>query len=156
MKKEYVLLRTKKYHKKKSKLSKAIKILKNKNFILPFFTISILFFTFTIIFFRKSSSKQIREETTLNFVNNTQESTTISNTENILLNISNASSITLNNTNEAFNSIKVIFNNSIIDSSYQIINITNETFNIISNINISNIQNSSNINDKKENTQNPL
>ena len=155
MKKEYVLLRSRKYHKKKSKLSKIIKLLKNKKFIIPFFTFSILLFTFTIIFFRKSSSKQ-KKETALNFVNNTQESTIIPNTENILLNISNASSITLNNTNEAFNTIKIIFNNSIIDSSYQIINITNETFNIISNINISNIQNLSNINDKKENAPNPL
>ena len=156
MKKEYVLLRSRKYHKKKSKLSKIIKLLKNKKFIIPFFTISILLFTFTIIFFRKSSSKQNRRETALNFVNNTQESTIIPNTENILLNISNASSITLNNTIEAINTINIIFNNSNIDSSYHIINITNETFNTISNINISNIQNSSNINDKKENAPNPL
>ena len=147
MKNQYILLNTRKYHKKMSKISRIIKLFKNKKIIIRFFTISILFFSIFLISLRKFSVKQ-NKETGLNFANNITESNIISNTENIILNFSIGSSITLNFSNE-------IINNTNENESFKIVNIINKTFNLI-NDNTSNTQYSSNINDRIEKAPYPI
>ena len=145
MKNQYVLLTNKKFQNKRNKITKIIKLCKNKKITIPFIIISILFFSIFIIFIRKSALTQ-KTNRNLNYSNNIIESTILLNKDNITLNLSNTSSIissyeeniTLNNTTELINSINITLNND-----------TNITLN-----NYTNIQNSSNTNPNANNSKN--
>ena len=115
MKKQYILLTTKKNQNKRNKITKIIQLFKNNKFTIPFMIISIFFFSYFIIFIKKSHLTH-KTTKTLNYANNIIESTILLNIDNITSNLSNPSSIiipyeeniTLNNTTEVINSINII------------------------------------------------
>ena len=119
MKKQYILLTTKKNPNKRNKITKIIQLFKNNKFTIPFMIISIFFFSYFIIFIKKSHLKH-KTTKTLNYANNIIESTILLNIDNITSNLSNPSSIiipyeentTLNNTTEVINTINIILNNN--------------------------------------------
>ena len=119
MKKQYILLTTKKNPNKRNKITKIIQLFKNNKFTIPFMIISIFFFSYFIIFIKKSHLTH-KTTKTYNYANNIIESTLLLNIDNITSNLSNTSSIiipyeentTLNNTTEVINSINIILNNN--------------------------------------------
>jgi len=177
MKNQYVLLTNKKFQNKRNKITKIIKLCKNKKITIPFIIISILFFSIFIIFIRKSALTQ-KTNRNLNYSNNIIESTILLSKDNITLNLSNTSSIissyeeniTLNNTTELINSINITLNNDTIitlnnntnitlnnNTNITLNNNTNITLNNDTNItlnNNTNIQNSSNTNPNANNSKN--
>ena len=119
MKKQYILLTTKKNPNKRNKITKIIQLFKNNKFTIPFMIISIFFFSYFIIFIKKSHLTH-KTTKTLNYANNIIESTILLNIDNITSNLSNPSSIiipyeeniTLNNTTEVINTTNIILNNN--------------------------------------------
>ena len=119
MKRQYILLTTKKNPNKRNKITKIIQLFKNNKFTIPFMIISIFFFSYFIIFIKKSHLTH-KTTKTLNYANNIIECTILLNIDNITLNLSNPSSIiipyeeniTLNNTTEVINTTNIILNNN--------------------------------------------